>query len=223
MPAVTISLREMERFEAGSLLLSYLYYPRIPEDDAARELHFVALCHAVLRYRARRDPQWASAKQMINPRHAFVDEAAFKRGVRQSVRRGRDRMLAGRMAIGPIAEWVSGQPPALPKSTERLSLAELAKFFLNESRESDPINVVKRAWSQSLPVIHQAAALEIYGRMAVDRGRPGLHADVQHIEGALEEVLDIAKAHERAVLGSPIFHIDAAKLIHFELVEKAQE
>jgi hypothetical protein len=218
MPMVTINLSEMERFEAGTLLLSHLYYPRIELDAVARDLHFRSVCHAHLRYRAQHDPAWASQKQFIDPRLAFVDEKAFKKGVRQSMRRERDRRVAAKIGIGLMAEAMTGKPPSFPKPIVRLSLAELAEFFLSESHESEPLNVIKRAWADSKPVIHVATALEVYWRAAEDGGRPGFHADLHSVDGALEEVLALANAHQAAILRTPAFKIGPDRLIEFKLV-----
>jgi len=215
---VRIDLREMQRHEAGSALLSYLCYPRVGTDDAARDQQYVALCHSILRYRAKHDAIWTLERQAIWPAHAFVDPDAFQKAVRQTQRRLRDRAIAGRMAIGLLTQAMAGRQPVLPKGMTRLSLAQLAGYFLDQSGETEPENLIKRAWSQSKPVIHLAAAFEIYQRMAQDRGHPGMMADVQHLPGALEEVIEIAREHEEPVVSNPAFNVKSDGLIRFELV-----
>jgi hypothetical protein len=123
------------------------------------------------------------------------------------------------MAIGLLAEPMFGVAPSLPKPMKRLSLAQLADFFLEQSGAGEPVNVIKRAWSESKPVIHLASALEIYRRMAQDRGLPAMAADLQHIDGAIEEVLALAAEHERAILASPAFSVGPGTLIRFNLID----
>jgi hypothetical protein len=218
MRTVVLDLNQMELFEAGSLLLSHLYYPNFDLEGAARDLHHRAVCHAVLRKRAAQDVDWASKRQWIAPRYAFMDAKDFKRGVRESVRRERDRRVAGKIAVALLAEAMTGNPPLLPRSMNRLSLAQLADFYLDISGESEAPNVLKRAWAQSKPVVHLAAALEIYWRQADELGVPGFHADMHSVPGALAAVVALAKEHQAAVLSLPAMGIHPDQVIEFELV-----
>ena len=49
---------------------------------------------------------------------------------------------------------------------QRLSLNELSKLVLSQSGESNSENVERRAWRETLPVIHLAAAMQIAARIA---------------------------------------------------------
>jgi hypothetical protein len=219
MPTVTIDLRSSEPWEAGSTLLSYLAYPRIDQDCEERALYERALQHKILRHLATTLPGWATQKVLIRPAVALMTEGEVRRATRQSDRRMRDRSVAGKMAVALIAQSVTGKPTKLPKPMTRLSLNQLAEFFLEFSKEVEPTNVIKRAWTASKPVVHLAAAFEIYKRMARDRGLPGMLPDVQFIPGALEEILAIAADHVRQVTTNPTINIRPDALIQFALAK----
>lgn len=219
MPTVTIDLRNSEPWEAGSTLLSYLAYPHIDKDCEDRALYERALQHKILRHLATTRPGWASQKVLICPAVALMTDSEVRRATRQSDRRMRDRIVAGKMAVGLIAQSVTGKPTKLPKPMKRLSLNQLAEFFLEFSEEVEPANVIKRAWTASKPVVHLAAALEIYKRMAVDRGLPGTLADIQFVPGALEEVLEIAADHLKHVTTNPTINVGPDALIQFALAK----
>jgi hypothetical protein len=217
MPTIKLDLTACDRVDVGTTLLGYLYFPRIGPDDKARELHIRANRQAILRAKARSDIQWASTPQWIVPNIAVMSDVDFKKGIRSSIRRERDRRIAGMMAIGLLAKTMNDEVPILPKSLKGFSLVDLAEFYIRETGENDPINIVKRAWGPSKPVIHLAAALEIYWRRADDAGVPGFYADMPHVNGALEFVVERAREHEEAVLANKAFGVKADQMLRFRL------
>lgn len=218
MKPVTISISEVGIHEAGATVLAHLAFPAEAEADA-RRLYVAAACHALLRNRAEHFPSWANTFQAIKPAHAFVSPADFKRGFRTSERRLRDREIAGRMAIGLLAEAVTGQRPKLPAPMKRLSLNELAAYHAKLGGDQEPANLIKRAWSASRPVIHLAAAMEIYLRKAPSLGLQGHHADVMHLPAALQSVVDLATQHRALIPGIPKFGQSLDELLEIVLTD----
>ena len=71
-------------------------------------------------------------------------------------------MIAGRIAIAYLKEALPDQVLELPPSVKRLSINELAKLVLDDTRFTDPQNVETRIWRPSLPVVHLASAIQVY-------------------------------------------------------------
>jgi hypothetical protein len=96
--------------------------------------------------------------QQMKPIYALRSQHENDRFLRTLERRVRDRMVAGRMAIGFLQEAMTGEVPACLK---RLSINGLAQLVLDDVEYTEPENVETRIWRPSLPVIHLASALQL--------------------------------------------------------------
>src|SRR5712671_2687353 len=99
----------------------------------------------------------------MKPIYALRHQHENDRYLRTLERRVRDRMVAGRMAIGFLKEAATGEVPACIK---RLSINEMAQLVLDDVQYSEPENVETRIWRPSLPVIHLASALQLLLHLA---------------------------------------------------------
>jgi hypothetical protein len=61
-------------------------------------------------------------------------------------------MIAGRMAVAFLKEALPGQVLKLPQGLKRLSINQLSRLVLDDTRFTDPHNVETRIWRPSLPV-----------------------------------------------------------------------
>ena len=102
-----IDLNRVEVYEAGATLLSVLAYPSDSEETRA-EVH-ASLCHRALHVLCAIEPGWALCPQRMKPIYALRRPDDVSRDLRTLQRRLRDRMAAGRMAIGLLKEAVGGR------------------------------------------------------------------------------------------------------------------
>ena len=203
-------------FEIGAILMAVLTFPNA--DEAERiQLVSEAWCAKLLMDTEAAEPSRSEELRQALPDYAGLGVREVKQQLRQSTRRFRDRMVAARMARGFFQEAITERPAILPATMARLSLNELSKLVLHESGQSDPENVEKRAWSESRPVIHLAAAFDVLG----DFRNPGvkeLGYDLQDLE-THRAIVDLARAHESVVLADPRFGAGPDDLIRFRWVE----
>lgn len=216
MEKLKLELQQTGLFEAGAKLLGLLFFPA-PAEAALREGFVTAQCFQAYRAKAQRDAAWASTGQIIKPAHAFLSDSELLAAQRTLNRRQRDREVAGRMGIAFLHEQKWGKAPALPSGLAKLTVSALAEYHLRMSGEAEPINVVKRAWSQSKPVLHLATALELYQRAAPDQHRPGQPLDVMHRLDALQEVVALAAENRRLLAQAPQLGLKEASMIAVSL------
>ena len=68
MTLVLIDFDQLEVYEAGALLLTWLAYPHEnKEDDERRSRVRAALCACALRAKCEMDPVWANSPQSVKP------------------------------------------------------------------------------------------------------------------------------------------------------------
>jgi hypothetical protein len=118
-----IDFDRLEVYEAGAMLVTLLAYPEKSEETHS-EVH-ASLCANALRVKCAKDPDWAIPSHPIKPIYALRRQDQNDRVLRTLERRVRDRMIAGRMAIGFLKEAVTGE---VPPPLKRLSINELAQL-----------------------------------------------------------------------------------------------
>jgi hypothetical protein len=208
-----------EPFEIGASLLSILAFPG-PAEEGARKGAADALCAEALRKTIAADPEHAVEWRAAYPGYTAIDASESRRRLRTLARRLRDRMIASRMSLGFLQEALAKQPARLPASMSRLSINELSKLVLDQSGESDPENVEKRVWRQSLPVIHLAAAMQIVARaMGADLERYGYVLDNAPLHAA---VIYLAQVYEHIVFSDPRFGKRRDQLIRIRGNDKSR-
>src|SRR5208282_4703115 len=170
---VTLDSHEQAAFETGAILLSILAFPAPAEEEASKKAA-EALCADVLRVTVANYPDRAADWRVAYPVYAVIDKAESRRRLRTLRRRLRDRMVASRMSLGFFEEGITGRPARLPPAMLRLSLNQLSELVQSQSGESITENIERRAWRDSRPVIHLAAAMQIVIRaMAPDQEAVG--------------------------------------------------
>ena len=112
-----LDLDRVEVYEAGAALIALLAYPG-PTEEEQREAAHAALCNHALRVKCEREPDWGRSPQSIKPLYAL--RRPVTRDLHTLRRRLRDRMVAGRMAIGFLQEAVTGRVPELPTTIPRV-------------------------------------------------------------------------------------------------------
>jgi hypothetical protein len=140
-----IDFNRVEIYEAGALLVTLLAYPE--ESEEVRSQVHASLCAHALRVRCAVEPDWAIPPQPMKPIYALRRQDDNDRSLRTLERRVRDRMVAGRMAMGFLKEAVTGQIPA---GIKRLSINEMALLVLNDVEYSEPENVETRILAPEL-------------------------------------------------------------------------
>jgi hypothetical protein len=108
-------------------------------------------------------PDWALHPQPIKPLYALRASDEVRQDLRTLQRRLRDRMIAGRMAIGFLKEAISGPISERP---QRVSINRMARLVIEDTGQTDPDNVETRIWRPSLPVIHIASAVQLFLQLA---------------------------------------------------------
>jgi hypothetical protein len=147
----------------------------------------------------------------------FRSERDCNRDLRTLVRRWRDRMIAGRIAIAYLKEALPGQVLELPPSVKRLSINELAKLVLDDTRLTDPQNVETRIWRPSLPVVHLASAIQVYLSLT-EANTPPIALEALLLNRAtIEAVIEGAAYHESLMALSRHLRFDPEKMIKIRL------
>jgi hypothetical protein len=164
MPVHVIDLKRFELYEVGAALLSVLAYPSDSEETRAA-VH-ASLCHHALRVRCEVEPDWALFPQRMKPIHALRTAREVNHDLRTLQRRLRDRMAAGRMAIGFLKEAVGGRVSELAPGLARVSINQMARLVIEDTGQTDPENVETRIWRPSLPAIHLASAFQVFLQLA---------------------------------------------------------
>jgi len=156
-----IDFRRITVYEAGASLISVLAYPGDREEELRASAH-ASLCHNALRVLCAIEPDWALSPQPIKPIYALRTLRELKQDLRTLQRRLRDRMAAGRMAIGLLQAAVASPATGHQARRPRLSINQMARLVIDDTGEQIPKNVETRIWRASLPVIHIAAAVQRY-------------------------------------------------------------
>jgi hypothetical protein len=198
------------------MLMAILAFPGGAEEKAFKRA-VEALCAQNINVTCATMPADTAKIREIYPDYAGIDDGEIRRRLRTLKRRLNDRMIASRMSLGFLQEAVTDQPAVLPPGMPRLSLNALSMLVLDQSRESVPENVEKRAWRESLPVIHIAAAYQVLMRACEIEGEP-FDPDLQNLD-AHRRVVRIAEIHEQLVLADKRFGIAPEKLVRLRWVE----
>ena len=207
-----IDFKRLEVYEAGALVLTELAYPDA-SDKTRGEVH-ASLCAYALRTMCVMEPDWALAPQKMKPIYALRYQRDNDRYLRTVERRLRDRMVAGRMAMGFLKEAVSGVGPACIK---RLSINGVAELVLDDLSYTEPENVETRIWRPSLPVLHVASALQLLLHLAEPAIGPiGLEALLLG-RNVIELLIRTAGYHETVMAQSHHLNLAPESLIRFRL------
>jgi len=207
-----IDFDRLEVYEAGALLLTMLAYP--DESEETRSQVHASLCMHALRTKCAMVPVWASPPQPMKPIYALRHQHESDRYLRTLERRVRDRMVAGRMAIGFLKEAATGEVPACIK---RLSINAMAQLVLDDVQYSEPENVETRIWRPSLPVIHLASALQLLLHLAEPVTGPiGLESLLLG-RNVIELLVRTAEYHETVIAQSRYLRLAPESLIRFRL------
>jgi len=178
-----------------------------------------SLCHHALRVLcAIEEPDWALSPQLMKPLYALRTPDEVRKDLRTLQRRLRDRMAAGRMAIGFLKKAVGGMTE-LAGGPSRVSINQLVRLVLDDTGQIDPENVETRIWRQSLPAIHIASTIQVYLQLAEpDMGKLGLETFLLN-RGAIECVVRGAEFHASIIEQSPHLPIDPTRLIRIRLAD----
>lgn len=206
----------LEPFEIGARLTAVVAFPGAGEDEARSKAE-EALCAKLVRITFETFPETTEDLRERFPLYYSIDPKEAGRRLRTLRRRLDDRMIAGRMSLGFLEEAITKKPPRLPDGMPRLSLNELSKLVQREARQSDPENVERRVWRQTLPVIHLAAAYQVLLRGADGQGQP-LSQDLQDLD-AHRRVVSLAQFHEEVVLADERFNITPENLVRLRWEE----
>jgi hypothetical protein len=205
-----------EPFEIGARLMAILAFPSAAEEDAMFKAAD-ALCANNVRVSCEAIPGRAAGLREIFADYAAIDDKESRRRLRTFRRRLHDRMIASRMSLGFLEQGFTKIEPRLPASMARLSLNELSNLVLSQSRESVAENVEKRAWRETLPVVHIAAAYQwvtrTFGGADAAYGVELQDLDFHRL------VIATAEIHERLVLADRRFGIAPDRLVRLRWVE----
>ena len=213
-----IDFHRIAVYEAGASLISVLAYPGDGDEELRAGVH-ASLCHHALRVLcAIEEPDWALSPQLMKPLYALRTPDEVRKDLRTLQRRHRDRMAAGRMAIGFLKKAVGGMTE-LAGGPSRVSINQLVRLVLDDTGQIDPENVETRIWRQSLPAIHIASTIQVYLQLAEpDMGKLGLETFLLN-RWAIECVVRGAEFHASIIAHSPHLPIDPTRLIRIRLAD----
>jgi hypothetical protein len=207
-----IGFDRLEVYEAGALLVTLLAYPEEGEEMRS-EVH-ASLCAHALRVKCAIEPDWAITSQPMKPIYALRRQNENDRFLRTLERRVRDRMIAGRMAIGFLKEALTGE---VPPGIKRVSINELAQLVVDDIGYTESENVETRIWRPSLPVIHLASALQLMLHLADPVTGPiGLESLLLG-RNVIELLIRTAEYHEQLIAQSRHLRVVPESLIRFRL------
>ena len=217
-----IDFHRIAVYEAGAALISVLAYPGDGDEELRAGVH-ASLCHHALRVLcAIEEPDWALSPQLMKPLYALRTPDEVRKDLRTLQRRLRDRMAAGRMAIGFLKKAVGGMTE-LAGGPSRVSINQLVRLVLDDTGQIDPENVETRIWRQSLPAIHIASTIQVYLQLAEpEMGKLGLKLGLETFllnRGAIEWVVREAELCASIIEQSPHLPIDPTRLIRVRLAD----
>jgi hypothetical protein len=213
-----LDTNQQEPFEIGANLMAILAFPALAEEAAFKKAA-EALCAEVLRKTIAAYPDHADDWRAAYPVYSAIDEAECHRRLRTLPRRLRDRMVASRMSLGFLREDISGETVTLPPSMARHSLNELSKLVQPQSGQSDPENVERRAWHDTRPVAHLAAAMQIAARAIVpNQDALGYPLDNPDLHRA---VIELAQLHEQMIVSDRRFGAQSEELVRIRMAPEA--
>jgi hypothetical protein len=216
MTVHVLDFNRLEVYEAGAVLVTLLVYPGEGDEQKREALH-ASLCHVALRLEGELDPDWALSPQPIKPLYALRPAQEVKKDLRTVPRVLRDRLAAGRMALGFLKEVATGGTPALPAGIERLSVNRMASLVLEDTRNIEVTNVKTRVWRPSLPVIHLASATQLFLHW-FEPERKRLPLEMLLINRPIiEHIVRTAQTHEKMVVESQRMRVDPERLIKVRL------
>jgi hypothetical protein len=211
-----INCQQIEVYEIGATLLTWLAFPGEKESEERRSRVHASLCAYALRAKYEADAEWLVSPQSIKPIYALRPQFDIDRDLKTLQRRLRDRMIAARMAIGFLKEALTGEAPKLPASAEWMSVNQMAELVLDDAGYTEPENVETLIWRPSLPVIHLATAIQLMLQLAEPHaGRLGLEVLLLD-RGIIELVVETAEYHRSVIVQSRL-RLDPKKLISFRL------
>jgi hypothetical protein len=212
-----IDLHRFAVYEAGAALLSVLAYPGDSEETRAG-VH-ASLCHHALRVLCEIEPDWSLFPQRMKPIYALRTSREVNRDLRTLQRRLRDRMAAGRMAIGFLKEAVGEPMTELPGDRSRVSINQMARLVIDDTGQTDLENVEARIWRPSLPAIHIASAFQEFLQLAgPEMGKLCLETFLLN-RWAIECVVRGAEYHASIIAQNGRLPIDPARLITIRLAD----
>ena len=218
MTVHVLDFSRIEVYEAGAVLVTLLAYPGASE-GARREALHASLCHVAVRLKCELDPDWALSPQWIKPLYALRATQEVTKDLRTVPRLLRDRLAAGRMALGFLKEVATGEMPALPAGIARLSVNQMATLVLEDTRNIEVANVKARVWRPSLPVIHLASATQLLLHL-FEPERKRLPLEMLLISRPIiEYIVRTAETHERMIVASRRLRIDPDRLIKVRVAE----
>ena len=210
-----LDFNRVEVYEAGASLITLLAYPG--ESDEQSEAIHASLCHVALTTIGLLNPDWVRSPQRIRPLYALRTPQEVSKDLRTVPRRLRDRLAAGRMAIGFLKEVATGREPELPAGIERLSVNQMASLVLEDTANTEIENVKTRVWRPSLPVIHLASATQLLLQF-LEPERKRLPLETLLLKRpVIEYIVRTAELHEKMIVESRRLHIDPDKLIKVRL------
>jgi hypothetical protein len=213
-----IDFHRVAVYEAGASLISVLAYPGDGDEELRAGVH-ASLCHHALRVVCEIEPSWALSPQLMKPLYALRTAREVRKDLRTLQRRLRDRMVAGRMAIGFLKEAVGEGVSKLAERPSRVSINQMARLVLDDAGQIDPENVETRIWRQSLPAIHIATAIQVFLQLAEpEMGKLGLETFLLN-RGAIAWVVRDAEFHASIIAQNPRLPIDPARLIRVRLAD----
>ena len=216
MAKYIIDFNRLEVYEAGAMLVTLLAYPDAREEEQRAEVH-ASLCHHALWIKRTLEPDWELSPQPIKPIYAL--HTPTDRYLITLPRRLRDRMAAGRMAMGFLKEAVTGRTPELPAGISRVSINQMARLVVDDVGQASAANIPTRVWRPSLPVIHLATAFQAYLDFVERRGGCAFLETFLLNPRAIECVVGIAVAHAAILAQKSRLRIDPARLIEIRLAE----
>ena len=215
MTAHLIDFQRLAVYEAGALLVTLLAFPEA-SDQMRGDVH-ASLCNYALRIKSAIEPDCATLPQPIKPLYALRSERDCNRDLRPLLRRVRDRMIAGRMAVAFLTGALPGQVLKLPQGLTRLSINQLSRLVLDDTGFTDPHNVETRIWRPSLPVVHLASAIQVFLKLTeADIPNVGLEALLLN-RTMIELVIKGAAYHETLRAQSRHLRFDPEKMIRIRL------
>jgi hypothetical protein len=215
MTAHLIDFQRLAVYEAGALLVTLLAFPEA-SDQVRGDVH-ASLCNYALRIKSAIEPDCATLPQSIKALYALRSERDCNRDLRTLLRRVRDRMIAGRMAVAFLKGALPGQVFKLPQGLKRLSINQLSRLVLDDTRFTDPHNVETRIWRPSLRVVHLASAIQVFLNLTeADIPKVGLEALLLN-RTMIELVILGAAYHETLMAQSRHLRFDPEKMIRIRL------